>query len=146
METLLDDLLNLKINYNNLILKLLERVIIDDVVNMIRFVHYKFPTLFKNKDVKNYIKKYSKLTFNNYSQIKINKLNIKVNKRLLTRRIKNARSLKFIRNKNKMLSSYNKNDKYCNARIWNSGSIIQLDDGRTIYGGRCSRKKVNGKD
>ena len=46
----------------------------------------------------------------------------------------------------KIISNYSETDKYCNARVWNGGSITVIDDKTTIYGGRCSRPHIKRKE
>lgn len=127
--------------YKDLILLLVK----NEIKNLLLYVKFKYPDILNNDNIINLFNKYKNIKISNYSQTKLTKLYKKINKKVLKRRIKNCKSLKTIINKNKTILNYKKNDKYCNARIWNGGQIINIDN-KTIYGCRCSRYKMKDKD
>ena len=142
---IIDDFLNKRQNINQILTKVLIKIILDEIKNMIWYVHYKYPDKLKKRDVKDYIKKYSNILIVQYSETRKNKIKKNIQKKLLKRKPKSVYNIDFLKTKNKDNTKYNKNDKYCNARVWNYGSIIKLKD-KTIYGGRCCRKKENNKE
>ena len=60
---LIQNIIESKITYNDLILELIKKFIKDDIINIIKYVSYKYPKLFTKKDTKKYIKKYKNITF-----------------------------------------------------------------------------------
>jgi hypothetical protein len=143
---LVASLLNNETAINDFTKNLLKTVIIAEIKNMLYYIHYKYPNYFSRKDANTYIKKYSHIIFEGYSETKKGRISRNIKKKLLKRRFKNSKTLASINNKNKIISNYSETDKYCNARVWNGGSITVIDDKTTIYGGRCSRPHIKGKE
>lgn len=139
-------LLNNETSTNDFIKHLLKTVIIAEVRNMIYYIHYKYPIRFSRKDANICVKKYTQIAFSEYSETKKAKINRNVKKKLLKRRFKNSKTLTSINNKNKAISTYSEDDTYCNARVWNGGSITVVDENTINYGGRCSRKHAKDKE
>ena len=139
---MIEDFINKKININQLITNLLIKYIKNDLKNLLLFINYKYPEKFKKNDVKEYYKKYCKVSLKEYSKTNVNKLNIKTKKKHFQRHFGTIKSLNKMNMINKNKSKFNKKDKYCNARTWNNGSMIKTSDNKIIYGGRCTRLKL----
>ena len=134
--------LNQELNTQYLIKNLLIKIILDDIKNMIWYIHYKYPQKFNKKIAREYLKKYHNLVLINYSEAQKNRNAKNIKKKLHKRKFNKIGILK---TRNKDNTKYNKNDKFCNARVWNCGFVKNLKN-KTIYGGRCCRKKVNNKE
>ena len=140
--SLIEQLLSQEISLNTLVKEMIIKIILDEVKNMIWYIHYKYPEKFKKKEVKEYIKKYQNIILVKYSQSRQSQIKKNIKKKLEKKKFKN---IGLFKTKNKDNTKYHKNDKYCNARVWNCGLVKKLKT-KTIYGGRCCRKKETNKN
>lgn len=127
---------------NKLFKQLLETYIKNEVTNMLRYIHYKYPKQFTKKTLKMFLKKHiynNKLVYYNYTKNRKIRIYRTVKKKIFIRKFKNLNigGLKDKKQNSTLIFNSNK----CHARVWNNGSIIKMENNTIVYGKQCHRKK-----
>lgn len=105
---------------NNIKLNILNEIIIENIISLLKLIHTKYKKYFNNQDLNNLILYFKKI-----------KIKLLRNKNSCKKKYNRKHKLQILNNKNR-----------CNARTW--GPVYQ-DGDKLIYGNRCRMKKSNGK-
>lgn len=127
---------------NQLFKSLLDKYIRKELSNILRYVNLKHPKIFTKKHLKKSLNKYVyniDIRYRKYTKnAKIRFYRIVKNK-IYRRKFKNMNIGKIIDQNKKSMLIFDCNK--CNARVWNNGSIIKLENNSVVYGKQCQRKK-----
>jgi hypothetical protein len=130
--------------------KLLIKIFNKNIINLIKYIHLKYPKEFTKEIRDTYILNLESIEVTPLTNTKNVRLKIKVNKKIIMKKFHNTG---IIINKNKErsneLSSQSNNEK-CIARTWGNGRMkkIKIENieniENIIYGIQCSRPKKTG--
>lgn len=127
---------------NHLFKSLLDKYIRKELSNILRYVNFKHPNTFTKKNLKVAFNKYvynidiHYIKYTKDDKIRFYRI---VKRKIYMRKFKNMNTGKIMDQNNKSMLIFDCNK--CNARVWNNGSIIKLEDNSVVYGKQCQRKK-----
>ena len=117
-----------------------------EILNLLYYIHYKFPKIFDNEKLKYSIKKYltnKNIKFCALSKEKKIKFIVGVKKKIFIRKFRNRNIGGMMDKTGNSLMTFN--PKKCNSRVWNNGTIYKLEGkNKFVYGKQCQFKKMKG--